>query len=80
MDPESLGKMGEDKIFSNLDTYTGKIKASHYNPPNLFLGMSMAPTSTQKKPVIENPQDKEEPEKSAKVPKNNLFGSVDEGK
>lgn len=40
VDPAKLSKLGDDKIFSNIDADTGEVKANLYNPPNLLLGMS----------------------------------------
>lgn len=53
VDPSKLGRLGSDKIFSNYDPETGKVKTSHYNPPNLFLGMSVGGDIKPKKVVIE---------------------------
>jgi len=36
-DPSKLSKLGDDKIFSNVDSYTGELMSNHYTPPNLFI-------------------------------------------
>jgi hypothetical protein len=54
VDPSKLGRLGSDKIFSNFDPETGKVKTSHYNPPNLFLGMSVGGQNRSKKVVFED--------------------------
>ena len=46
----NLQGLGGDKIFSNINTDTGEVKANHYNPPNLFLGLNIN-NNQNKKPV-----------------------------
>ena len=47
-DPSELSKLGDDKIFSTIDSETGNVKANLYSPPNLLLNMSQAPKSALK--------------------------------
>jgi hypothetical protein len=48
VDVANLSKHDSDKIFSNYDAETGKVKTSLYNPPSLLLQMQKPQDDSRK--------------------------------